>query len=47
MMDQSGGRSPHDDGLAQSFERQFAVQTVADSPADDATGKQIDDDRQI
>ena len=34
-------------GLAQGGEHQIAVQPVANGPADDAAGEQIDDNRQI
>lgn len=47
MMNESFGRTPHDEGLAQRRQRQIAVQAVADSPTDDAAGEEIDDHRQV
>ena len=47
MMNEPLGRTPQDEGLAQRRQREIAVQPVADSPADDATGEQVDDHGQI
>lgn len=47
MMNEPFGRTSHNDGPAQGCEREVAVQPVADRPADDTAGEQIDDHRQI
>src|SRR5687767_4348865 len=47
MVDQTGLRLPHSEGLAECFESQLPMQAIADGPPYDAAGKQVDDDGQI
>ena len=47
MMNESFGRTSYRQGLAQGSQRQIAMQPVADGPADDAAGRQIDDHGQV
>ena len=47
MVGQPSRRASDREGLSQCGERQFLVQAVADRPADNAPGKQVDDNGQI
>ena len=46
-MDQSGCRTAHGKGFAQSRKSQVAVKPVAGGPADDPAGEQVDDDGEV
>jgi len=47
MMNAPLERASHDEDLSQNGECQIAVQPVADSPADDAAGEEVDEHGQI
>lgn len=47
MMDAAFGRLPERDGHLQRPDREITLHAVTDSPADDASGMQLEDDGQI
>jgi hypothetical protein len=47
MMDAAFGRLPERDGHLQRQDREITLHAVTDSPADDASGMQVEDDGQI
>src|SRR5665647_2188317 len=47
MVDHALRGTSHHEGFPKSGESEIAVQTITDSPADDAPGEQVDDDGQI
>ena len=47
MVKQAGGRSSHREGSSQGAKRQLLVQAVANRPAHDTPGVEVDDDGQI